>query len=223
MFKLAPSILAADFARLGDAVELIDEAGCEYIHIDVMDGHFVPNLSFGIPVIKSIRSYTDKVFDVHLMIQNPDSFLEAYKDAGADMITVHAEVCTHLQRTLSSIRAMGLKSSVALNPATPLCVLDYVLEDVDMVLLMTVNPGFGGQALISNVLKKINSLREIINKRGLSCDIEVDGGINLITARQVIEAGANVLVAGSDIFKAEDAVSQVKEYKRIFTEYRSWL
>ncbi len=218
MLKLAPSILSADFANLGADVKAVDQAGARYIHIDVMDGAFVPNFSLGLPVIKAIRKYTDKVFDVHLMVEDPAHHLEAFKEAGADIITVHAEACRHLHRTIQTIRSLGVKAGVALNPATPLCVLDYVLEDVDMVLLMGVNPGFGGQEYIPSTTEKIRQLRKIIQSRGLHTDIEVDGGVNRENLEMILDAGANVIVAGSQIFQGNVA-ENMKDFLQIMTTY----
>ena len=220
MLKLAPSILSADFARLGEAVAAADQAGAHYIHIDVMDGHFVPNISFGLPVIKAIRKCTDKVFDVHLMIEEPVRFLEAFKEAGADIITVHAEACRHLHRTVQAIRALGLGAGVVLNPATPLNVLDYVLEDLDMVLLMSVNPGFGGQTYIPAVTEKIRALRQMIDARGLDVDIEVDGGVGTDNLRMILDAGANVIVAGSQIFNGS-IEENVRSFLDVFKAYEA--
>ncbi len=218
MLYLAPSILSADFAYLGNDIKTIDNAGADYIHIDVMDGKFVPSISFGMPVMKAIRKYTDKVFDVHLMIEEPGRYINEFKEAGADIITVHAEACCHLNRTLQAIKNAGCKTGVALNPATPLSVLDYVLEYTDMVLIMSVNPGFGGQSYIPNSTEKIAQIRDIINKRGLDTDIEVDGGINQSNVTEVIDAGANVIVAGSAVFNG-DAQKNVEAFKEIFGRY----
>lgn len=218
MLYLAPSILSADFANLGNDIKTIDNAGADYVHIDVMDGKFVPSISFGMPVMKAIRKYTDKVFDVHLMIEEPGRYINEFKEAGADIITVHAEACCHLNRTLQAIKNAGCKTGVALNPATPLSVLDYVLEYTDMVLIMSVNPGFGGQSYIPNSTEKIAQIRDIINKRGLDTDIEVDGGINQSNVTEVIDAGANVIVAGSAVFNG-DAQKNVEAFKEIFGRY----
>lgn len=200
MNLLSPSILAADFSRLGEQIRQADEAGADYIHIDVMDGMFVPSISLGMPVISSIRGMTGKTFDVHLMVQDPERYLEEFAKCGADLITVHAEACRHLDRTLHQIKELGLKAGVALNPATPLNALDYVLDKTDMVLIMTVNPGFGGQKFIESSLDKIRTLRGRIEREGFSTDIQVDGGINEKTLPMVLEAGANVIVAGSAVF-----------------------
>lgn len=200
MNKLAPSILSANFAALGEDVKKVERAGAQYLHIDVMDGAFVPSLSLGFPVIQSIRNLTDMVFDVHLMICDPDRYIKEFAGAGADIITVHAEACTHLNRTVASVKEQGIKAGVVLNPATPLTELEYILEDLDMVLLMTVNPGFGGQRYIESCTQKIRHLRRMIAERGLDIDIEVDGGIKLDNVKKVLDAGANVIVAGSAVF-----------------------
>lgn len=202
--KIAPSILSADFARLGEEIHAVEEAGADYIHIDVMDGHFVPNITIGPMVVKAVRQVTDLPLDVHLMIENADLFIDAFRDAGADILTVHAEAVTHLQRTLAYIRGQGMKAGVSLNPATPLCVLDHVLEDTDMVLVMTVNPGFEGQKFIRSMIPKVRTLSEIIRSKGLEVEIEVDGGIGPDTIGEISSAGANVFVAGSAIFYSQD-------------------
>ena len=203
MNYLAPSLLAADFTRLGEQMRIIDQAGAQYFHYDVMDGQFVPNISMGLPVLQSIRKATKKKLDVHLMIEHPERYISDFSDAGADIITVHAEACTHLDQIIGDIKREGLMAGVALNPSTPLHVLDYILPEVDMVLVMTVNPGYGGQKMIPYTLDKIRELRGIVQKRGLATDIEVDGGVKIENVDQFLAAGANVIVAGSGIFKGD--------------------
>lgn len=202
---LSPSILAADFTRLGEQISEVDRAGAEYLHFDVMDGLFVPSISFGIPVLKSVRKATERILDVHLMIENPERYVDEFADCGADLITVHAESCRHLDRVISQIHQKGKKAGVALNPATSLSALDYVLDKVDMILIMTVNPGFGGQKFIESSYGKIRDLKSRMEAAGRHTDIEVDGGINADTLPGVLEAGANVIVAGSAVFKGNIA------------------
>lgn len=214
MHYLAPSILSADFSKLGEELSLVEKNGITMLHIDVMDGMFVPSISLGFPVIESIRRNSKMIFDVHLMIKEPERYIERFAESGADIITVHVEACLHLHRTLQQIKQLGKKCGVALNPATPLPVLDYVLEDIDMVLLMTVNPGFGGQAFIPAMYEKIRTLREQITKRNLNIDIEVDGGIKVSNTKKALEAGANVLVAGSAVFEG-DIAGNIREFQKL--------
>jgi ribulose-phosphate 3-epimerase len=204
MVKIAPSLLSADFSRLKEEVQEIEQVGADWLHLDVMDGHFVPNLTFGPLVVEAIRPYTKLPFDVHLMIENPDIYIDAFAKSGADYITVHQETCPHLHRTIHHIKGLGVKAGVSINPATPISVIEPILSDVDLVLLMTVNPGFGGQSFITSVLSKIADLRTLIDRRGLQVEIEVDGGIAPGTAKQVVESGATVLVAGSAVFGQTD-------------------
>ncbi|HHW66774.1 MAG: ribulose-phosphate 3-epimerase [Epulopiscium sp.] len=219
MIKLAPSILSADFSQLKDAVQILDKGGAHLVHIDVMDGHFVPNITLGPPVIKSLRKHTKLPFDVHLMISNPDQYLESFHEAGADILTVHAEACTHLHRTVQQIKKLGMKAGVALNPATDLSVLKYILPDIDMVLIMTVNPGFGGQTFIPQCLDKIRELSKYIQENQLPVEIEIDGGANLDNAEEIIKAGTNILVAGSAVYDTPNPVETIQEFIKVFSKF----
>jgi ribulose-phosphate 3-epimerase len=212
---VAPSILSADFNNLGKDIDLINRSKADYIHFDVMDGVFVPNISFGIPVLKQVKSIAQKPLDVHLMIVNPDHLIEAFADAGASIITVHYEACQHLHRTIQHIKSFGVRASVCLNPHTPVAVLEDILNDLDMVLLMSVNPGFGGQEFIENTYKKVRQLRKMIDDIGSDCLIEVDGGVNYETGKKLYEAGANVLVAGSFVFKSDDPETVISGLKQL--------
>ena len=210
---IAPSILSADFGRLAEEIRAVDQAGADLIHIDVMDGHFVPNLTIGPGVVKALRPHTRLLFDVHLMIDNPECFIDAFAEAGSDIITVHAEATVHLHRLIQRIKEHELKAGVSINPATPVSVLENILEDVDLVLVMTVNPGFGGQQLISSALAKVAELRALINRRQLPVLLEVDGGINADTIEAADEAGANIFVAGSAVFSTDDYAGIINRLK----------
>jgi ribulose-phosphate 3-epimerase len=214
---LSPSLLSADFGRTGEQLKELENAGVKWIHLDVMDGDFVPSISFGMPVIKSLRKQTNLFFDVHMMVTEPGRYVDDMVAAGADMITVHVEACKHLHRTVQAIKAKGIKAGVVLNPATSLDTLDYILEDVDMVLLMSVNPGFGGQKYIPTMTAKIKALKEMIDARGLEVDIQVDGGVTPDNVREILEAGANIVVAGSAVF-GDHITEQVEKFHKAFEE-----
>lgn len=210
---VAPSILSANFNRLGEAIQIINQSEADFIHFDVMDGVFVPNISFGIPVIKDVKKIAEKPLDVHLMIVNPDKFIVPFAEAGASFLTVHYEACAHLHRTIQSIKEQGVKASVCLNPHTPVSFLEDIISELDMVLLMSVNPGFGGQKFIENTYKKVVQLKELTEKRNPECLIEVDGGVNYETGKKLFEAGANVLVAGSFVFNSDDPEETIRSLK----------
>lgn len=219
MVKLAPSILAADFSDLLNDVKRVESAGADWLHIDIMDGHFVPNISFGPMIVKALQGKVNMPFDVHLMIDDPDAYIGAFVEAGADVITVHEEACPHLHRTIQLIKSHGVKAAVSLNPATSITTLEEILPELDMVLIMSVNPGFGGQSFIPSSLDKIRRLRKMIDDRNLNVDIQVDGGVKLSNVKEVLDAGANIIVAGSAVFKAEDLNKTVQSFKEIFKAY----
>ena len=210
---VAPSILAADFGNLAKDIEMVNNSQAEWFHLDVMDGVFVPNISYGMPIIEKINSLTDKVLDVHLMIVDPDRYISTFKQVGADILTVHYEACTHLDRTIQAIKAEGMKAGVALNPHTPVAVLEDVINDLDLVLIMSVNPGFGGQSFIENTYDKVRKLKELITKKNANTLIEIDGGVTNKNAKALVDAGADVLVAGSFVFKAENPTQTIADLK----------
>ncbi len=215
MTLIAPSILAADFSVLGDTMQMLHESQADWIHLDIMDGRFVPNISYGIPVVRDIRKYTDKIFDVHLMIEEPGKYAEDFKKAGADYLTVHLEACPNLHRNIQQIKNLDMKAGVALNPHTPVSLLQDIIADLDLVLIMSVNPGFGGQSFIPQSLLKVSQTRELIAQTGSKALIEIDGGLNLENAPKAIEAGVDVIVAGSSILKAEDVTQTINAFKKL--------
>lgn len=220
MITLAPSLLGADFKRMEEQIQAVDRAGAGYIHLDIMDGAFVPSISFGMPVIESLRSCTGRIFDVHMMVEEPGRYVDAMKKAGADLLCVHQEACRHLDRTINQIKEAGLKAGVAINPATPVSTLACILKQVDMVLIMSVNPGFGGQKFIPYTLDKLREVKKLAGELGASIDIQVDGGVTLSNVRDVIEAGANIIVAGSAVFKG-NAAENTSKFMEIFKEYEN--
>jgi ribulose-phosphate 3-epimerase len=212
---IAPSVLAADFANLQSDIEMINDSFADWFHIDIMDGVFVPNISFGMPVMAAMKKHTKKPMDVHLMIVNPDQYISTFKKIGADILTVHYEACTHLHKTIQAIKAEDMKAGVALNPHTPIHLLEDIINDIDLVCIMSVNPGFGGQSFIENTYDKVKQLKALITKKGANTLIEIDGGVNIYNAKALIDAGADVLVAGSFVFKADDPVATIKDLKSI--------
>ncbi|WP_459212856.1 ribulose-phosphate 3-epimerase [Aquimarina rhabdastrellae] len=213
--RIAPSVLAADFANLQRDIEMINQSEADWFHIDIMDGVFVPNISFGMPVLRDIAKHANKTIDVHLMIVDPDRYIKTFADLGSDILTVHYEACTHLHRTLQAIKAEGMKAGVAINPHTPVSLLEDVINDIDLVCIMSVNPGFGGQSFIENTYKKVSALKEIIIRNNANTLIEIDGGVSNKNAKQLVDAGADVLVAGSYVFKSDDQIATIKDLRAI--------
>lgn len=219
MFKLAPSLLSADFSDLKNEIRKAEEGGADLFHLDIMDGHFVPNLTFGPMIVKAIRKLTHLPLDSHLMISNPDQYIEEFREAGSDIITVHFEACTHLHKTITRIKETGAKAGVSINPATPVHAIEEIIDYVDMLLIMSVNPGFGGQKFIESTIRKVIQARKIVTERNLKVEIEVDGGINLNNVELLLEAGADIIVAGSSIFNSNDVTDTVKKFKEKFLNY----
>lgn len=222
MIELSPSLLSADFYDLKTQIEQLNKLDVKYLHLDIMDGHFVPNITFGPGLIKKLRPHTDMIFDVHLMIENPEKYIEEFAKAGADIITIHPESTKHVHRAIQQIKSLGKKAGIVLNPHTHESVLEYLVEDLDLILIMSVNPGFGGQSFIESQLKKISNIKEMVDKRNSSCILEIDGGVKTSNVRKVLDAGINLVVAGSGVFNLDGIEKNVSDFRKIFKEYDKW-